>query len=77
MHISQRFQRNANKRFQLKASLVVAAPAIALLMTCGGSASAATRDPLKQPFASTSIWNMPIGSGAVFTPANISPNPAN
>jgi hypothetical protein len=25
----------------------------------------ALRDPLRQPFASTSIWNMPIGSAAV------------
>lgn len=29
------------------------------------------RDPLRQPFASNSIWNMPIGSGAVFAPANL------
>lgn len=78
VHI-QRFQPNETKRFKLKASLVVAAPAVALLLTCGGSANAATgaRNPLQQPFASNSIWNMPIGSGAVFTPANISPNPAN
>ncbi|MDB4963586.1 MAG: hypothetical protein JWP01_3585 [Myxococcales bacterium] len=40
----------------------------------GGGVSSA-RDPLKQPFASTSIWNMPIGSGAVFAPANIDPTP--
>jgi hypothetical protein len=30
-----------------------------------------TRDPLRQPFASSSIWNMPIGSGAVYVPANL------
>ncbi len=30
-----------------------------------------TRDPLKQPFRSTSIWNMPIGSAAVYVPANL------
>jgi hypothetical protein len=29
------------------------------------------RDPLKWPFASNSIWNMPIGSGALFKPANL------
>jgi len=34
-------------------------------------AVSSTRDPLKQPFSSTSIWNMPIGSGAVYVPANI------
>lgn len=30
------------------------------------------RDPLKQPFASESIWNMPIGSGAVYVWARLS-----
>jgi hypothetical protein len=30
-----------------------------------------SRDPLKQPFASNSIWNMPIGSGAVYVAANL------
>ncbi len=29
------------------------------------------RDPLKQPFRSTSIWNMPIGKNAEYIPANI------
>ena len=29
------------------------------------------RDPIRQPFASNSIWNMPIGSGAVYVPANL------
>lgn len=32
-----------------------------------------TRDPLKWPFATNSIWNMPIGSEAVYVPANIPP----
>jgi hypothetical protein len=31
----------------------------------------AVRDPLKQPFSSKSIWNMPIGSGAVYVPAGL------
>ena len=31
----------------------------------------ATRDPYQQPFSSTSIWNMPIGSNAAYVPANI------
>jgi hypothetical protein len=30
------------------------------------SSSTGTRDPLKQPFASDSIWNMPIGSSATY-----------
>lgn len=36
------------------------------------SPSPSARDPLKQPFATNSIWNMPIGSGAVYVPANLS-----
>jgi hypothetical protein len=36
-----------------------------------GVPSAGTRDPLKWPFAPYSIWNMPIGSGAVYVPANL------
>ena len=31
----------------------------------------ATRDPLTQPFASWSIWNVPIGADARYRPANI------
>jgi hypothetical protein len=31
-----------------------------------------TRDPTLWPFASNAIWNMPVGSGAVLVPANIS-----
>ena len=38
---------------------------------------AGSRDPLKQPFASNSIWNMPIGSGARFVHAKLNPNPGN
>jgi hypothetical protein len=38
----------------------------------GGAVEAsAYRDPIAQPFASTSIWNMPIGSGAAYVPAQI------
>jgi hypothetical protein len=33
-----------------------------------------TRDKFKQPFASTSIWNMPIGSGAAYSYAPITSN---
>ena len=32
------------------------------------------RDPFVQPFATSSIWNMPIGSGAVYSPANLAPS---
>ena len=31
------------------------------------------RDPFRWPFASTSIWNTPIGSGAVYVAAGLHP----
>jgi hypothetical protein len=34
-----------------------------------------TRDPLKWPFSSNSIWNMPIGSSAQYVAANLNPTP--
>lgn len=34
-------------------------------------AMANCRDPLRQPFASTSIWNTPIGSNALLKPARL------
>lgn len=34
-----------------------------------------TRDKFKWPFSSKSIWNMPIGSGALYTPGNIQQAP--
>jgi hypothetical protein len=56
----------------------VPAPAAAAPAPAVAPAAAATkRDPLKQPFASTSIWNMPIGSNAQYVAANISGNPGN
>jgi protocatechuate 3,4-dioxygenase beta subunit len=36
-------------------------------------ASQHLRNPLLQPFTSTSIWNMPIGSDAQYEPANLIP----
>ena len=33
-----------------------------------------TRNPLLWPFAQESIWNMPIGDGAVYTFANVQPS---
>ncbi len=39
--------------------------------------SQAQRDPYKWPFASTSIWNMPIHKNAVFAPANLEAAPRN
>jgi hypothetical protein len=51
----------------------VVAPATTL--AAAATAVTAGRDPLKQPFASNSIWNMPIGRGAIYKPANLSPTP--
>lgn len=41
----------------------------------GGNVLPGTRDPLKWPFAQDSIWNMPIGSGAIYVPANLPESP--
>ncbi len=37
------------------------------------TASAGSRDKYQWPFAATSIWNMPIGSGAAYVPAGLQP----
>ena len=37
----------------------------------GGGTTPTTRNVLKWPFAATSIWNMPIGSGAAYVAANL------
>ena len=37
----------------------------------GYTQSGETRDPLKQPFSSTSIWNMPIGDNAMHVKADL------
>src|SRR5258707_15882278 len=39
-------------------------------------ASVPLRNPLLRPFAVDSIWNMPIGSGAVYVPLNLKANPS-
>lgn len=45
------------------------------LLAVIGTSAVGSRNPLIQPFASTSIWNMPIGSGASYAAANLSGNP--
>ena len=42
-------------------------------LEAGADAGPGFRDPRQQPFASTSIWNMPIGSAATYVPAKIVP----
>jgi hypothetical protein len=39
--------------------------------------AALPRNPLKWPFSSTSIWNMPIGSAAKYVPAKLPAIPSN
>ena len=57
--------------------------AASLLCLCAALAHAENggqhgkRDPLQSPFASDSIWNMPIGSGAQYVPANLKAVPGN
>jgi len=42
-----------------------------LIFLLASVASAQTRDPYKQPFSSSSIWNLPIGTGAQYVKATI------
>src|SRR5690349_6361992 len=51
----------------------VALAAMAFTLPMLAPAAASSRDPLQQPFSSTSIWNMPTGSGAALVPAHIAP----
>ena len=41
----------------------------------GGEDFPKSRDPWKWPFATDSIWNLPLGSGAVYVPAGLTPAP--
>ncbi|MEM9746527.1 MAG: hypothetical protein AAF945_07515 [Actinomycetota bacterium] len=52
--------------------LVVAVSAVIVVdrASDGGATAAPTRDPWLRPFTSTSIWNMPIGTGAQYSHAN-------
>jgi hypothetical protein len=51
---------------------VVVAVAVGPSPDAVGSAAPAARDPLRWPFARTSIWNTPIGTRARYLPAQIS-----
>ena len=46
-------------------------PPQAPVVTPAPAAAPGSRDALKSPFASNSIWNMPIGSGASYVAANL------
>lgn len=44
-----------------------------LILSTSPVAAQECRDPLAQPFAADSIWNMPIGSEADYVPAGVQP----
>ena len=48
---------------------VATSPAISV--TSAAPPPTATRDPMKWPFAATSVWNMPIGSGATYVASGL------
>jgi len=48
---------------------VATSPAISV--ASGTPVQTGTRDPMKWPFAATSIWNMPIGSGATYVASGL------
>jgi hypothetical protein len=55
-------------------SLVLVAVVVGASTTHPATASAsAIRNAYLQPFTSTSIWNQPVGTGAVYVPAQIAP----
>jgi chitodextrinase len=62
---------------RLKAVAIRAAVFALLMGTVLPLAAQTTRDPLVQPFAVDSIWNMPIGTGAQYVPINMAANPSN
>lgn len=47
--------------------------AFSLFSSCVSNKQTETRDPLKWPFSSTSIWNMPIGDSAIYVDAQLMP----
>lgn len=57
----------------MKIILVLSLALSVMLQVVSVDAFPASRDPLAWPFVQSSIWNMPIGSEAVYVPANIPP----
>jgi chitodextrinase len=61
-----------------RAAVAVRVAAFALLLGAAlPLAAQTTRDPLVQPFAIDSVWNMPIGSGAQYVAINMAGIPGN
>lgn len=61
------------RRLQLSTLLIfIASVIVTLVLGCMPTPSQTpTRDKFLQPFSSTSIWNMPLGSNAQYIPAGI------
>ncbi len=57
----------------LSAAVVLMAGFVGFRQPASVTAGSVARDAYTQPFASTSIWNQPIGSGAAYVSANIAP----
>jgi hypothetical protein len=57
----------------MKTTVVLSLAVSLALQVVSSDLFPASRDPLEWPFAQSSIWNMPIGSEAVYVPANIPP----
>jgi len=56
-----------------RVSLAMLLAAVPPLAAQDAAAPPTTRDPWRWPFSADSIWNTPIGSGAVYTPAGLGP----
>ncbi|MBD2502752.1 hypothetical protein [Anabaena azotica] len=63
--------RNRKFRLRIFAVAISALLTISLTNAIASSQTPTTRDPWLWPFSTTSIWNMPIGSGAKYVAANI------
>lgn len=57
----------AGRAQELRTTAKISAP----IKIADATTAPATRDKWQWPFAANSIWNMPIGSNAAYTPANL------
>ena len=67
--------RRNGRRFAATAAAGLIAGGLVATSALGqyGAGAATTRNPVTWPFPWNSIWNMPIGSGAIYDPAGIAP----
>jgi hypothetical protein len=55
----------------IKANISLLAITIVFFFSCRNGQVTESRDPLKWPFSSSSIWNMPIGDSAIYVDAQL------